>query len=49
MGRVCYPAAVTADKMVTAVTSFLTAHPDKRPLAAQDLVIEALSAQYPCK
>jgi hypothetical protein len=48
-GRVCYPAGVTADKMVGAVTSFLSAHPEKRPLAAQDLVIEALAAQYPCK
>jgi hypothetical protein len=48
-GRVCYTAGVTADKMVAAVASFLTAHPEKRPLAAQDLVIEALAAQYPCK
>ena len=49
VGRVCYPAGVTADKMVAAVTAFLTAHPEKRPLAAQDLVVEALAAQYPCK
>jgi hypothetical protein len=48
-GRVCYPASVTADKMVAAVTSFLSAHPEKRPLAAQDLVVEALAAQFPCK
>ena len=48
-GRVCYPASVTATQMVATVTAFLAAHPDKRPLAAQDLVIEALSAQYPCK
>jgi Rap1a immunity proteins len=48
-GRVCYPAGVTADKMVAAVSAFLAAHPEKRPLAAQDLVIEALAAQYPCK
>jgi hypothetical protein len=47
--RVCYPAGVTATLMVAAVTSFLAAHPEKRPLAAQDLVVEALSAQYPCR
>jgi hypothetical protein len=47
--RVCFPAGVTATLMVTAVTDFLAAHPEKRPLAAQDLVVEALSAQYPCK
>lgn len=47
--RVCYPAGVTATQMVAAVSAFLTAHPDKRPLAAQDLVVEALSAQFPCK
>jgi len=47
--RVCFPASVTATQMVAAVTAFLGAHPEKRPLAAQDLVVEALSAQYPCK
>jgi hypothetical protein len=47
--RVCFPAGVTATQMVAAVTDFLAAHPEKRPLAAQDLVVEALAAQYPCK
>ena len=47
--RVCFPAGVTATQMVGAVTTFLAAHPEKRPLAAQDLVVEALAAQYPCK
>jgi hypothetical protein len=47
--RVCFPASVTATQMVAAVTAFLAAHPEKRPLAAQDLVVEALSAQYPCQ
>jgi len=47
--RVCFPAGVTATQMVATVTAFLGAHPDKRLLAAQDLVVEALSAQYPCK
>ncbi len=47
--RVCFPAGVTATQMVGAVTAFLAAHPEKRPLAAQDLVVEALAAQYPCR
>ena len=47
--RVCFPAGVTATAMATAVSGFLAAHPEKRPLAAQDLVVEALAAQYPCK
>jgi hypothetical protein len=47
--KVCFPAGVTATTMVGVVSGFLTAHPDKRPLAAQDLVVEALAAQYPCK
>ena len=47
--RVCYPAGVTATQMVVAVTDFLAAHPEKRPLAAQDLVVEALAAHYPCR
>jgi hypothetical protein len=47
--RVCFPAGVTATQMVTAVSAFLGAHPEKRPLAAQDLVVEALAAQYPCR
>jgi len=47
--RVCLPGTATAPALVQAVAGFLDAHPDKRPLAAQDLVIEALSAAYPCK
>jgi hypothetical protein len=47
--RVCLPGTATAPALVAAVAGFLEAHPDKRPLAAQDLVIEALSAAYPCK
>jgi hypothetical protein len=47
--RVCFPATVNAAQMVAAVTAFLDARPEKRPLAAQDLVVEALAAQYPCK
>jgi Rap1a immunity proteins len=47
--RVCLPATATAPSLAAAVAAFLEAHPDKRPLAAQDLVIEALGAAYPCK
>jgi hypothetical protein len=47
--RICLPATATAPSLAATVTAFLEGHPDKRPLAAQDLVIEALSAAYPCK
>jgi hypothetical protein len=48
-GRVCIPATAGSPQLVDAVVAFLQAHADKRPLAAQDLVLEALSAQFPCK
>lgn len=48
-GRVCLPATATANQVVATVGAYLVAHPEKRPLAAQDLVIEALSAAYPCR
>jgi hypothetical protein len=48
-GRVCLPAAATAIQVVEKVGAYLVAHPEKRPLAAQDLVIEALGAAYPCR
>ena len=47
-GRVCLPAGATSPQLVDAVARFLDAHVDKRPLAAQDLVLDALSAQFPC-
>jgi hypothetical protein len=47
--RVCLPGTATAPALVQTVAAFLENHSDKRPLAAQDLVIEALSAAYPCK
>ena len=47
--RVCLPATATAPSLTSTVAAFLEAHPDKRPLAAQDLVIEALSTAYPCR
>ena len=48
-GRVCLPGTATANQVVAAVSAYLQAHPEKRPLAAQDLVIEALGAAYPCR
>ncbi|HTX47936.1 MAG TPA: Rap1a/Tai family immunity protein [Caulobacteraceae bacterium] len=48
-GRVCIPPTAGSPQLVEAVVAFLEGHADKRPLAAQDLVLEALSAQYPCK
>jgi hypothetical protein len=48
-GRVCLPSTASANQVVANVAAYLQAHPEKRPLAAQDLVIEALSAAYPCR
>ncbi|HEX3407047.1 MAG TPA: Rap1a/Tai family immunity protein [Caulobacteraceae bacterium] len=48
-GRVCLPGTATATDVVSKVSAYLIAHPEKRPLAAQDLVIEALAAAYPCR
>jgi len=48
-GRVCIPSSAGSPALTDTVAKFLDAHPDKRPLAAQDLVLEALSAQFPCK
>jgi hypothetical protein len=46
---VCLPPSATEPQMVETVRAFLDAHPEKRQIAAQDLVREALSAAYPCK
>lgn len=48
-GRVCLPTTATETQVVATVSAYLAAHPEKRPLAAQDLVIEALAASYPCR
>jgi hypothetical protein len=48
-GRVCLPGTATANDVVSKVSAYLVAHPEKRQLAAQDLVIEALAAAYPCR
>jgi hypothetical protein len=47
--RVCLPASASAARMADAVSRYLSDHAEKRPMAAQDLVIEALSAEYPCR
>ncbi len=46
--RVCLPPSASAARMSEAVRAYLEAHADKRPLAAKDLVIQALAAAYPC-
>jgi Rap1a immunity proteins len=48
-GRVCLPQTAGSPQLVDAVSKFLEVRADKRQLAAQDLVLEALSAQFPCK
>jgi hypothetical protein len=47
--RVCLPGTVTAPQLVATVRDYLTTHADKRPLAAQDLVLNALAVAFPCK
>jgi hypothetical protein len=46
---VCITPSTGAQALADAVRRFLEAHPEKRHLAAQDLVREALAASYPCK
>jgi hypothetical protein len=46
---VCLPQNATVPQMVAAVRGFLEAHAEKRQLAAEDLVREALAAAYPCR
>lgn len=46
---VCLPPTATEPQLVETVRAFLEAHPEKRQIAAQDLVREALAAAYPCK
>jgi hypothetical protein len=48
-GRVCLPASASSIQLTQSVGRYLETHPDKRKLAAQDLVLEALSADFPCK
>ena len=48
-GRVCLPATAASTQLTQSVDRYLEAHPDKRKLAAQDLVLDALSADFPCK
>ena len=47
--KVCLPATATSTQLVESVGRYLDAHPEKRRLAAQDLVIDALSVQFACK
>ncbi|HEY3799292.1 MAG TPA: Rap1a/Tai family immunity protein [Caulobacteraceae bacterium] len=47
--RVCLPTSADSDRLAATVAAFLTAHPEKQRLAAQDVVTEALAGRYPCK
>ncbi|HEX3920224.1 MAG TPA: Rap1a/Tai family immunity protein [Caulobacteraceae bacterium] len=47
--RVCLPATASSTQLVEVVSQYLDAHSEKRRLAAQDLVIEALSVSFSCK
>ncbi|MFI4976401.1 MAG: Rap1a/Tai family immunity protein [Caulobacterales bacterium] len=46
---VCLSASVTSPQLIDAVVKFMDGHPEKRRLAAQDLVLEALRGAFPCK
>jgi hypothetical protein len=46
---VCLPTTATEPQLIDAVRHFLEIHPEKRQLAAQDLVREALSFAYACQ
>ena len=48
-GRICLPPATTPQQLVTAVNSYLAAHPEKQGLSAHDLVLDSLQVQFPCK
>jgi len=47
--RICITPTTGAQALADAVRRFLDAHPDKRRLAAQDLVREALTDAFPCR
>jgi len=46
---VCIQGATQATQLADAVRSYLEAHPDKRRVAAPDLVISALAEAFPCR
>jgi hypothetical protein len=45
----CMPEDVPITRVTTVVTGFLKAHPERRGDSAGMLVIDALSAEFPCK
>ncbi|MEN3976444.1 Rap1a/Tai family immunity protein [Emcibacter sp. SYSU 3D8] len=47
-GRNCLPNGVTIFQIKDVVKAFLTAHPEKRHLAAASLVETALAEAFPC-
>jgi len=48
-GVVCIQPATQAAQLAEAVRGYLQAHPEKRRVAAPDLVISALSEAFPCR
>lgn len=46
---ICITASTGAQALADTVRRYLEAHPEKRHVAAQDLVREALTESYPCK
>jgi len=46
---ICITPSTGAQALADVVRRYLEAHPEKRHVAAQDLVREALIASYPCK
>ena len=49
LATVCIQASNQAPQLVAAVQQYLETHPDKRRVAAPDLVVGALSAAFPCR
>jgi hypothetical protein len=45
----CMPEDVPIMRVTAVVTGYLKAHPDKRDESAAMLVVDALSAEFPCK
>jgi hypothetical protein len=45
----CMPEDVPITRVTAVVTAFLKAHPERRNDSAGMLVIDALSAEFPCK
>jgi Rap1a immunity proteins len=47
-GAFCVPDGVEAGQVIDVVKLYLAQHPEKRHLAASDLVVDALKEKFPC-